>query len=156
SNSTFSYKGKAVDIRRVSRELGVRYVLEGSVQRDSGRVRINAELIDATTNVHLWAKRYDREAASLFAIQDELAEAIVSELAVKLDLVERDRAKRKTPESLSAYDLWLRSRHHLHARKREEIATARTLLEKAAELDPNGPRYFADLARAHLYESRWG
>ncbi len=156
SNSTFSYKGKAVDIRQVSRELGVRYVLEGSVQRDSGRVRINAQLVDATTNAHLWAKRYDREASSLFAIQDELVEAIVTELAVKLDLVERDRAKRKTPGSLSAYDLWLRSRDHLQARKKEDTAAARGLLEKAVELDPNGARLFADLAIAHLYESRWG
>jgi TolB-like protein len=156
SNSAFAYRGKAVDVRRVSRELGVRYVVQSSVQRESGRVRINAQLIDAVANAHLWAKRYDREATSLFAIQDELVEAIVTELAVKLDLVERDRVKRKTPESLSAYDLWLRSRDHLQARKKEDNATARGLLEKAVALDPNGPRYFADLAMAHLYESRWG
>jgi TolB-like protein/class 3 adenylate cyclase len=156
SNSAFAYRGKAVDVRQVSRELGVRYVVQGSVQRESGSVRINAQLIDAVTNAHLWAKRYDREAARLFAIQDELVEAIVTELAVKLDLVERDRAKRKTPGSLSAYDLWLRSRDHLQARTKEDIATARGLLEKAVQLDPNGPRYAADLATAHLYESRWG
>ena len=156
ANSTFAYRGEGVEIRQVSRELGVRYVVQGSIQRGSGRVRINAQLIDAATSMHLWAKRYDREAASLFAIQDELVEAIVTELAVKLDLVERDRAKRKTPESLSAYDLWLRSRDHLRARKKEDNATARALLEKAVELDPNGARYFADLAMAHLHESRWG
>jgi len=156
SNSAFAYRGKAVDVRQVSRELGVRYVVQGSVQRGSGRVRINAQLIDAATSAHLWAKRYDREVASLFAIQDELVEAIVTELALKLDLVERDRAKRKTPESLSAYDLWLRSRDHLQARKKEDNATARGLLEKAVALDPNGPRYHADLAMAHVYESRWG
>jgi len=155
-NSTFAYRGEGVEIRQVSRELGVRYVLQGSVQRGSGRVRINTQLIDTATGAHLWAKRYDREAASLFAIQDELVEAIVTELAVKLDRVERDRAKRKMPESLSAYDLWLRSRDHLRARKKEDNATARGLLEKAVELDPNGARYFADLAMAHLNESRWG
>jgi TolB-like protein/DNA-binding SARP family transcriptional activator len=156
SNSTFTYRGEGVDAHQVSRELGIRYVVQGSIQRGGGRVRINAQLIDTTTNAHLWGKRYDREAASLFAIQDELVEAIVTELAVKLDLVERDRVKRKMPENLSAYELWLRSRDHLRARKKEDNATARILLEKAVELDPNGARYFADLAMAHLHESWWG
>ncbi len=156
SNSSFTYRGETVEIRQVSRELGVRYVVQGSVQRGSGRVRINAQLIDAATSAHLWAKRYDREATSLFEIQDELVEAIVTELALKLDLVERDRAKRKTPESLSAYDLWLRSRDHLRVTKKEDNAKARGLLEKAVQLDPNGARYHADLAMAHLHESRWG
>ena len=156
SNSTFNYRGEGVEVRQVSRELGVRYVVQGSVQRGGGRVRINAQLIDTATSAHLWAKRYDREAPSLFEIQDELVEAIVTELAVKLDLVERERAKRKMPENLSAYDLWLRSRDHLHARKKEDNAKARALLEKAVELDPTGARYFADLAMAHLNESRWG
>src|SRR5262249_15517334 len=146
SNSSFTYRGHAVEVRQVSRDLGVRYVVQGSVQRGDGRVRINAQLIDTATSAHLWAKRYDREAANLFAIQDELVEAIVTELAVKLDLVERDRAKRKIPESLSAYDLWLRSRDLLRARKKEDNATARALLEKAVELDPSGARYCADLA----------
>ena len=156
SNSTFTYRGEGVEARQVSSELGIRYVVQGSIQRSGGRVRINAQLIDATTSAHLWGKRYDREAASLFAIQDELVEAIVTELAVKLDLVERDRAKRKMPENLSAYELWLRSRDHLRARKKDDNATARTLLEKAVQLDPTGARYFADLAMAHLHESWWG
>lgn len=156
SNSTFTYRGEGVEARQVSSELGIRYVVQGSIQRSGGRVRINAQLIDATTSAHLWGKRYDREAASLFAIQDELVEAIVTELAVKLDLVERDRAKRKMPENLSAYELWLRSRDHLRARKKEDNATARTLLEKAVQLDPTGARFFADLAMAHLHESWWG
>ena len=149
-------RGRAVDVRQAGQELGVRYVLEGSVQRDGGRMRINAQLIDAVTNAHLWAKRFDREATSLFAIQDEVVEAIVTELAVKLDLVERDRAKRKTPESLSAYDLWLQSRDHLYRSTKDDIATARRLLERAVELDPTDPRFSADLALAHHYESRWG
>jgi TolB-like protein/Flp pilus assembly protein TadD len=156
SKSSFTYRGEAVEVRKVGKELGVRYVVQGSIQRDGGRVRINAQLIDTTTRAHLWGKRYDREAASLFAIQDELVEAIVTELAVKLDLVERDLAKRKMPENLSAYELWLRSRDYLRARKKEDNATARTLLEKAVELDPSGARYFADLAIAHLHESWWG
>jgi TolB-like protein/DNA-binding SARP family transcriptional activator/predicted Zn-dependent protease len=156
SNSTFTYRGEGVEVRQVSRDLGIRYVVQGSIQRGGGRVRINAQLIDTTTGAHLWGKRYDREAASLFAIQDELVAAIVTELAVKLDLVERDRAKRKMPENLSAYELWLRSRDHLRARNKEDNATARALLEKAVELDPNGARYFSDLAMAHLHESWWG
>ena len=155
-NSTFTYRGEGVEARQVSRELGIRYVVQGSIQRGGGRVRINAQLIDTTTGAHLWGKRYDREAASLFEIQDELVEAIVTELAVKLDLAERDRAKRKMPENLSAYELWLRSRDHLRARKKDENAKARALLEKAVELDPIGARYFADLAIAHLHEAWWG
>lgn len=144
------------DARQASNELGVRYVLEGTVQHDGQRLRINAQLIDAITQVHLWAKRLDRQATSLFAIQDEVVETIVAELAVKLDLVERDRAKRKKPESLSAYDLWLRARDHLYRSTKEDNSTARQLLERAAELDPNDPRYAADLALSHHYESRWG
>jgi TolB-like protein len=149
-------RGTAVDARQASQELGVRYVLEGSVQRDGGRLRINAQLIDAVTNAHLWAKRFDREATGLFAIQDEVVEAIVAELAVKLDLVERDRAKRKTTENLSAYELWLRARDHISRSTWDDNATARRLLERAVELDPHDPRYAADLALAHHHESRWG
>ena len=137
SNSTFTYRGEGVEARQVSSELGIRYVVQGSIQRSGGRVRFNAQLIDAHHERAPLGKRYDREAASLFAIQDELVEAIVTELAVKLDLVERDRAKRKMPENLSAYELWLRSRDHLRARKKDDNATARTLLEKAVQLDPH-------------------
>src|SRR5262249_15914938 len=129
---------------------------EGSVQRDGGNIRINVQLIDAATNAHRWAKRFDREATGLFAIQDEVVEAVVAELAVKLDLIERERAKRKTAESLSAYDLWLRARDHLTRSTWDDNATARRLLEQAVTLDPHDPRYAADLALVHHYESRWG
>jgi len=149
-------RGIGVDVRQAARELGVRYVLEGSVQRDGARLRVNAQLIDGATAAHLWVKRFDLEAASLFAAQDAVVEPIVAELAVKLDLVERDRAKRKPSESLSAYDLWLRSRDHLYRGTKDDMATARRLLERAVELDPHDPRFAADLALAHHYESRWG
>lgn len=143
------------DARQASHELDVRYVLEGTVQHDGSRLRLNAQLVDAATGAHLWAKRFDRQGTSLFAIQDEVVEAIVAELAVKLDLVERDRAKRKT-ESLSAYDLWLRARDHLYRSTKDDNTAARRLLERAVELDANDPRFAADLALSHHYESRWG
>ncbi len=149
-------RGIIGDVRQAARELDVRYVLEGSVQRDGARLRVNAQLVDGATAAHLWAKRFDLEAASLFAAQDAVVEAIVAELAVKLDLVERDRAKRKPSENLSAYDLWLRSRDHLYRSTKDDTATARRLLERAVALDPHDPRFAADLALAHHYESRWG
>jgi TolB-like protein len=156
SHSVFTYQGKAIDVRQVSRELDVGYVLEGSVQRDQESVRINAQLIDATTNSNLWAKRYDRRASDLFSIQDELVEAIVTELAVKLDLVERARAKRKTPGSLTAYDLWLRARDYLYRATKDDVAEARRLLEQAVELDPMDARYTVGLAWTHVFDARWG
>jgi TolB-like protein/cytochrome c-type biogenesis protein CcmH/NrfG len=156
SHSVFTYQDKAIDVRQVSRELEVGYVLEGSVQRDGGRVRINAQLIDATNNVHLWAKRYDRQASSIFAIQDELVEAIVTELAVKLDLVERGRASRKMPESLTAYDLWLRANDLINRATKDDNAAARRLLEQAVKLDPVDARYTVGLAWTHVYDARWG
>jgi adenylate cyclase len=111
SNSTFTYKGKPVKVQQVSEELGVQYVLEGSVQRTSDRMRINAQLIDATTGKHLWAERYDRDAQLLFDIQDEIVETIVATLAFKVDAAERERVMSKGPENLDAYDYWLRGRN---------------------------------------------
>jgi DNA-binding SARP family transcriptional activator len=145
-----------VEAREAGQELGVQYLLEGSVQRDRQHLRINAQLIDAATEAHLWAKRFDREATGLFAIQDEVVETIVAELAAKLDLVERDRARRKTSESLSAYDLWLQARDYLYRNTKEDNTAARLLLERAVALDPSDPRYAADLALSYHYESRWG
>ena len=103
-NSTFAYKGQAVDVKRVGQEMGVQYVLEGSVRKDGDRVRITAQLIEATTGNHIWAKRYDRKLADIFAIQDELTEAIVGEIEPELAEVERERAYREPPESLNAWD----------------------------------------------------
>ena len=106
------------------------------MQRDRQHLRINAQLIDAATDAHLWAKRFDRQTTGLFAIQDEVVETIVAELAAKLDLVERDRARRKTSESLSAYDLWLQARDYLYRNTKEDNTGARLLLERAVALDP--------------------
>ena len=156
SNSTFTYKGKAVDVRQVSRDLGVRYVLEGSVQRAEARVRINAQLIDATTGRHLWAERYDREASSLFIVQDEIVETITSTLAVKVHSTERERATRKDTENLEAYDYYLQGRDRFPGWTQEANAEAKGYFEKAIELDPRFSRAYAYLAGLHVNDWRWG
>jgi TolB-like protein/predicted Zn-dependent protease len=136
-NSSFAYKGKAVDVKRVSRELGVRYVLEGSVRRAGAQVRINAQLIDTTTGGHLWAERYDGTLDDVFALQDRVAERVVQ--ALELHLTERDRARRgEEPRtgSLEAYDLVLQARKLMTRFDRKAASEARDLLERAIELDP--------------------
>ena len=108
-NSTFTYKGKAVDVRHVSRELGVRYVLEGSVRKAGNRLRIIAQLIDASTGNHIWSERYDGELADIFDLQDRVTEAIVGAIEPTITLSEIERAKRKRPDSLDAYDCVMRA-----------------------------------------------
>ena len=101
-NSTFTYKGRAVDVKQVGRELGVRYVLEGSVRKAGNRVRITAQLVEAATGNHVWAERYDRELTDIFATQDEITERVVAAIEPQLYAAERFRGHRKTPESLDA------------------------------------------------------
>ncbi len=137
SNSVFVYKGKPVKVQDVSRELGVRYVLEGSVQRASEKVRVNAQLIDATTGHHLWAERYDRDLKDLFALQDEIVQTIVTALAVKVDAVERKRAMRKETDSLEAYGYVLRGREYLARTTRSTNVEARQMFQRAIEVDPH-------------------
>ncbi len=136
SNTVFTYKGKPVKARDVSRELGVRYVLEGSVQRASEKVRVNAQLIDATTGHHLWAERYERNLKDLFLLQDEIVQTIVRTLAVKVGTAERERAMRKDTESLEAYDYVLRGREYLSRSTRSTNIEARQMFQRAIELDP--------------------
>src|SRR5450755_1780261 len=107
-NSSFAYKGKTVDIRRVGRELGVRYVLEGSVRKSGNRVRITGQLIDATTGGHLWADRFDGELEDIFDLQDQVTASVVGAIAPKLQQAEIERARYKPTESLDAYDYFLR------------------------------------------------
>jgi adenylate cyclase len=109
-NSSFTYKGRAVDIKQVGRELGVRYVLEGSVRRAAGKVRITGQLIDATTGAHLWADRFEGDLSDVFALQDEVTVNVVSAIQPKLLQTEIDLAARR-PNNLSAYDLCLRAQH---------------------------------------------
>jgi adenylate cyclase len=145
ANSVFVYKGKAVDIKDVGRDLGVRYVLEGSVQVAGNKVRFNAQLIDATTNHHIWADRFDRELVDIFAVQDELTDAVVAALRVTLTEVERSRTARHYTDNLEAYDLFLRGRSYLRG-SRQTHRKARTYFDQAIALDP-------DFAAAHAEKS---
>ena len=143
-NSSFTYKGKAVDIREVGRELGVRYVLEGGVRKAGARLRITAQLIEAETGVHLWADRFDGAIDDVFDLQDRITSAIVGIIEPNLRRAEIERARRKRPESLDAYDLFLRAMPHLASVMPEDAAVGMSLLEEALKLDP---RY----AAAHAY-----
>ena len=136
-NSTFTYKGRAVDMKQVGRELGVRYVLEGSVRKAADRVRITSQLIDAATGAHVWAERYDRKSDDIFALQDEITLSVVGAIEPSLRLAEVERAKRKRPDSLDAYDLVLRALPDVYSRMPEQSKKALVLLERALALDPN-------------------
>ena len=135
-NSAFTYKGKAVKIEDVGRELGVRYVLEGSVRKAGGRVRITAQLIDATTGGHLWSGRYDRDLSDIFAVQSEIAEQILGAVDVEIGAAESRRLARKPSESLTAVDAFWRGLYHIQRSTREDNQEARRLFEHAIELDP--------------------
>ena len=156
SNSVFIYKGKPVKVQEVNRELGVRYVLEGSVQRAGDKVRINAQLIEATTGHHLWAERYDRELRDLFAVQDEIVQTIVATLAVKLDAEERARVMRKDTDNLEAYDYVLRGLEYLSRVTPSDNKQAQQMFEKAAELDPRYAAAYVGLGQTHLSTFRYG
>ena len=145
-NSVFTYKGKPAKVQDVSAELGVRYVLEGSVRKAGERVRISAQLVDATTGHHLWAERYDRQLEDIFAVQDEITETIVGRLVGKLDQVERERAMHKGPDNLEAYDCYLRGLDFSLRFTKEGNAEARRMLEKAVERDPQYARAYMLLA----------
>jgi TolB-like protein/Flp pilus assembly protein TadD len=152
-NSSFAYKGKAVDVKQVARDLGVRYVVEGSVRKAGPRVRITVQLIEADTGTHLWVERYDRLLDDIFALQDEITLCVVGAIEPSLRKVEIERAKRKRPESLDAYDLLLRALPLVHSHIAEDAATAIPLLEKALELEPDYPAAHAFLALC--YHSRF-
>jgi adenylate cyclase len=149
-NSVFTYKGRAVKIGDVGRDLGVRYVLEGSVQRSGDRVRITAQLVDAATGYHLWAERYDREFRDIFAVQDDVTQRIVGALAVRLSEGERGRLARIPTANPEAYDLALRGRDILRHTTPEANAEARRLFVKAQELDPTFAGAYLGLGWAHL------
>ena len=160
-NSSFQYKGKSVDIRQVGRELGVRYVLEGSIQRAGDRIRISAQLIDATTGAHRWADRYDRKLDDTFAVQDEVVRTIVAVLAVHVNKAETERALAKPPAVWLAYDHYLRAAHTLalvnSSFNKVELLQARRSLDRALAIDPNYARARAALSRSsmELWIRRW-
>ena len=140
--STFSYKDTSIDVRRVASELGVRYVLEGSVRKAGNRVRVTAQLIDASTGHHVWAERYDREMEDIFDLQDEMVEIIAAALEPELSAFERERALRKPPENLDAWELYQRALHHMWTYENESVLTAMALFREACEADPGfAPAY---------------
>ena len=134
-NSSFAYKGKAVDIKQIGRELGVRYVLEGSVRKAAGKVRITGQLIDATTGVHLWADRFEGDLSDIFALQDQMTESVVSAIAPKMLQTEIDLAARRSI-NLSAYDLFLRASSQSRLLTQGGLAEALRLASRALEIDP--------------------
>ncbi len=150
SNTVFTYKGKPVKVQRVSQELDVRYVLEGSVQKLGEKVRINAQLIDATTGHHMWADRYDRDLRDLFNLQDEIVQTIIRTLAVEIDEAERTRAMGKDTGNLKAYDYLLRGKEHLFRRTRSANREARRMFEQAVKIDPRYASAYAGLGETYI------
>jgi adenylate cyclase len=143
-NSTFQYKGASPDIRQVGSDLGVRYVLEGSVRKAGERIRITAQLIDGATGNHLWAERYDRDLADVFAVQDEITQTVVGAIAPAMETAELRRAHAKQPEDMRAWDYLLRGREQYSRGTRESVVEAIALLKRSIEIDPNfAPAYAA-------------
>jgi adenylate cyclase len=143
-------------VQQVKEELGVRYVLEGSVQKLSNQVRINAQLIDANTDHHIWAERFDRDLKDLFAVQNEIVQTIVATLAIKVEKAERERAMRKDTDSLAAYDYLLRGREHYNQRTRSANVKAKELYRKAIELDPVYANAYVGLAKSYINDMAYG
>ncbi|MCZ6772829.1 MAG: winged helix-turn-helix domain-containing protein [Proteobacteria bacterium] len=154
-NTTFTYKGKAVDVQTVAKDLGVRYVLEGSVRKVGDRVRISAQLIDGDTGNHIWAERYDRELEDIFEVQDDITQTVVGAIEPEMAEAERERAKSKPSENLAAWDLYQRGSAFIWARdkhgNREEIQSAKNTFESVIELDPNFSDAYAGLANCYCY-----
>jgi len=148
-NSSFAYKGSSPDVRRVAEALGVRYVLEGSVRRSGEQVRINAQLIDATTGGHVWADRYDGRLNDVFGLQDEVTRNIVAVLAVQLTTNDEDRFARKETTSAEAYDAFLQGWEHYLRQRPDDMPKAIAQFEKALELDPQYARAYAALASTY-------
>ena len=145
-NSTFVYKGKAVKVQEVAREFGVEYILEGSVRKAGDRIRVTVQLIDAETDRHVWAERYDRQLEDIFAIQDEMTRAIVATLPGRVEAATHDRAKRKPTDNMAAYECVLTAKVLHHRSMREANAKAQRLLDRAIALDPN-------YAHAHAWKA---
>ncbi|AWM07696.1 winged helix-turn-helix domain-containing protein [Bradyrhizobium symbiodeficiens] len=148
-NSTFIYKGAAVDVKQIGRELGVRYVLEGSVRKTGAMVRITGQLIDASTGMHVWADRYDRRSEDVFALQDDIALSVVGAIAPSLRRAEINRVKRKRPESLDAYDIVLRAQPDVDSGMPEQVRQALSLLDRSIALEPDYALAHGNAAMCH-------
>jgi TolB-like protein/class 3 adenylate cyclase/Tfp pilus assembly protein PilF len=156
-NSSFTYKGRAVDVKQVGRELGVRYVLEGSVRRSGRRLRITGQLIDATSGAHIWADKFDGELEDVFDLQDHVTASVVGAIAPKLEQAEIERAKRKPTESLDAYDCYLRGLAELHRFTKDASNEALLHFGRAIELDPHFAAAYGMAARCYALRKagRW-
>jgi TolB-like protein len=155
-NSSFIYKGKSVHLRQIGEELGVAYVVEGSVRKSGERVRITVQLNDVATGSHIWAERYDRELADVFAVQDEITEAIVAAIEPQLYAAESFRAERKPPDSLDAWDLVMRALSHYWRVTRQDNVVAQALLEKAIAIDPHYGQALGVLATSYTFGAHMG
>jgi TolB-like protein/DNA-binding winged helix-turn-helix (wHTH) protein/Tfp pilus assembly protein PilF len=155
-NSSFSYKGKSVHLRQIGEELGVGYVIEGSVRKDGDQVRITAQLNDVVTGSHLWAERYDRNLADVFAVQDEITQAVVAAIEPQLYAAESFRSHRKTPDNMAAWDLVMRALQHYWRVTRQDNLVAQALLEKAISVDPGYGQALSLLAACHTFAAHMG
>lgn len=155
-NSSFSYKGRSPDVRQVGRELGVRHVVEGSVRRSGSRIRISAQLIDASSGNHVWAERFDRDMADVLQVQDEIALTIAGAIAPQLSKAEQDRARRKPVDNLGAWDLYQRGLWHYWQYSQQSSAQAQRLFADAIALDPHFAAAHAFLAYSHFTGSHLG
>jgi adenylate cyclase len=155
-NSSFIFKGRAVDIKEVGRRLGVHYVLEGSVRNASGKVRITGQLIDAVTGAHIWGDRFERDLTDVFVLQDEVTVAVVSAIQPKLLQTEIAVATRRRPENLTAYDFFLRAVPHFYLTTREGVAETLRLALRALQLDPGFALVAAMAATCHMRNVLWG
>jgi TolB-like protein len=155
-NSSFIYKGRAVHMKQIAEELGVDYVVEGSVRRSGDRVRITTQLNDVATGSHIWAERYDRSVADVFTTQDEITEAIVAAIEPQLYAAENFRARRKPPESMDAWDLMMRALSHYWRVTQQDNLAAQALLEKAIAIDPSYGQALGVLAASYLFSAHMG
>lgn len=155
-NSSFVYKGRAVDVRQVARELGVRYVLEGSVRRAKDRLRITAQLVDAATGAHLWAEKFDGKLDDVFEFQDQITSKVASLVEPTIRWAEIERSRRERPDSVEAYDLYLRALPMHLSQTRDANAEAIALLLRAIDLEPNNPTYLVYAGNAMLHRSTMG
>jgi TolB-like protein/Tfp pilus assembly protein PilF len=155
-NSSFAYKGKSVHLKQIAEELGVGYVIEGSVRQRGDRVRVTAQLNDVATGSHLWAERYDRAIADIFAVEDEITDAIVATIEPQVYAAENFRGQRKPPESLDAWDLVVRAMSHFWRMTRPDNITAQALLERAIAVAPSYGQAFGVLADTHTFGTHMG
>ena len=155
-NSVFGYNRKARDVRQVARDLQATYVLEGSARRETNRVRLTAQLTDGATGTHIWAKRYDRALEDIFALQDDLTESIFAAVVPELGEAERERARAKRPESLTAWDWYQRGMSHLYRRTKYDVSEAERLFSLALNLDNNLVPALCALSEAHFFQTFFG